>query len=238
MTKYTDMWERVEQRHRPAYEPYVQEMKKAAGMRELVLLGRGGQGAQMMGELLGSALVRMGKHVSVIFMNTGERRGTLTRSYIRYADAPVHFPVSNIYQPDLVVCTDTAVHDLVSLITDVDVPELIHNVGPDGILIVNSAHAPGQLAIDCRGRTATVDAARIALEVLGNEFHTNTCLLGTVAAATKVMDLAFLQQCIREFRNLRGKYLFAGAAGDANCEAARRGFEGLLWAKDAHEDAA
>lgn len=238
MTKYTDMWERVERRHRPAYDPHLQELKRSVAMQELVLLGRGGQGALMMGELLGSALVRMGKYISVISMTTGERRGTLTRSYLRYADAPVHFPASNIYRPDIVVCTDSAVHDLVSLITDVDVPELIHNVGPDGILIVNSAHAPGQLGIDCHSRLATVDAARIALEVLGDEFHTNTCLLGAVAAATKVMDLAFLQQCIREFRNLRGRYLFRGEAGEANCEAARRGFEGLLWAKDAHENAA
>ena len=231
MTKYTEMWERVEGKHKPTYGKYFEEYKKSVNMREVIFLGRGGEGMWMAGELLCSALINMGKYAKVIFMMTGERRGALTRSYIRYADAPTDFPAAYIYKPDELVIGDYSVRNLVSLITDVDVPAMIRRMEPDSLCIINSSKPPQALDLAFAGRLAAVDATNIALKVLGNEFFVNMALVGAYAAATGVMELSFLQQCMKEYRNPRGRKPFSGKAGEVNLEAARLGFEGLRFSE-------
>ena len=68
-------------------------------MKEVRLIGRGGQGVVIAGEMLAYALAVEGNFVSAIPSFTGERRGAPVFTSIRFDDKPVR-EVTQVYNPD------------------------------------------------------------------------------------------------------------------------------------------
>ena len=58
-------------------------------MQQIIIQGRGGQGAQMAGNLLAAAFFAAGRQVQCFATYGGARRGTPVSSFIRVDDRPV-----------------------------------------------------------------------------------------------------------------------------------------------------
>ena len=84
-----------------------------------------------------------------------------------------------------------------------------------GTVIINSAHAPEELAIpEQTGRVAVVDATAIALDEIGRNIP-NTAMLGAFARVTGLVDAQKL------FDNIAAEF------GETNREAARRAYDAV-----------
>lgn len=138
-------------------------------MLQFIVQGRGGQGAQMAGDILANVFFREGKYVQAYATYGGARRGTAVSSFIRVDDQPIRLRC-NIEDPDVIVCFDP------SLLTDV----LLKGANEDTLVLINSAQPPEYFNGLGRFRIATIDAMAIAQENnLGR--IVNTTLVGAVA---------------------------------------------------------
>lgn len=96
-------------------------------MLEIIIHGRGGQGAQTAGNLLAQAFFREGREVQSIATYGGARRGTPVTSMIRVDDKPVRLRC-DIERPDAIVCFDRTLLDA----------RLLDRAGSDTTILVNS----------------------------------------------------------------------------------------------------
>ena len=77
-------------------------------MHEIRIHGRGGQGAVMAGGILAAALVLEGKFVVAVPSFGFERRGAPVASFLRLDDREIR-QMTNIYNPDCILCIDPTV---------------------------------------------------------------------------------------------------------------------------------
>jgi pyruvate ferredoxin oxidoreductase gamma subunit len=167
--------------------------------------GRGGQGVVTAAELLSTAAFNQGRSAQAIPSFGSERTGAPVLSFCRVDDRPIrsHDPVTT---PDAVVVQDP---------TMLHLPGILDGLRPEGLLLVNSTHAPGDLGLDgLPARVVTVPATDLSRERLGRPLP-NTVLLGALAGLTGVVTLEAVQEAIRA--------RFRGAAGDLNAALAADG---------------
>jgi pyruvate ferredoxin oxidoreductase gamma subunit len=133
-------------------------------------------------------------------------------SFCRLSDRPIRTrePVA---APDaLIVLDSTLIHQV----------DLFDGLGPDGYLLLNSSRTLkdlrlGDLTGRLRpGRALSIPAGEVARRHLGRPLP-NAALLGGFAALTGKLQLAPVQDAIRE--------RFPGSAGEANAAAAAECFE-------------
>jgi len=74
-------------------------------MLQLIVVGRGGQGAQTAGNMLAQTFFDQGDHVQAFSTYGGARRGTPVFSFIRVDDAPIRVRC-NIDKPNALLCFD------------------------------------------------------------------------------------------------------------------------------------
>ncbi len=163
-------------------------------MIEIRIHGRGGGGAVTSARLLALAAIREGKQ-AVAFPSFGpERRGAPVLAFVKLDDKPIRVR-SEVQEPDIVLVLDP------SLLCVVDVTSGLKN---EGIIIVNSKRKPEEMKADFSGpwRFATVDASKIAQEVIGVPI-VNTSMLGALAKATKVVGQEYLDEAIKEVFSAR-----------------------------------
>ncbi len=79
-------------------------------MREIIILGRGGQGAQTAGNLLARAYFQEGKYVQTFATYGGARRGTPVLASLRVDDKPVRLRC-NIETASAMLCFDDSLLD-------------------------------------------------------------------------------------------------------------------------------
>ena len=159
---------------------------------EIRFHGRGGQGAVIASELLAQAAFLEGKHPQSFPFFGVERRGAPVTAYTRIDDAPIQIRTS-ITDPDIVVVLDAG------LLRTINVTA---GLKPEGLLLVNSEHAPDRLETPFKGRIATVDATGIALaHGLGSKATpiTNTAVLGALARASGVVSLDSVRKAVERF---------------------------------------
>lgn len=112
--------------------------------------------------------------------------------------------------PNIVVVVDP------TLIGAIDVTKgLVEN----GTIIANTDKQPEELGrrLGVRNaRVCTVDAVRIALDILGRPIY-NTAMLGALARGVKLVTLESINRVIRE--------RFPGAVGEKNIAAIARAYE-------------
>jgi len=151
--------------------------------------GRGGQGAVTSAELLAQAAISEGKYAQAFPSFGPERRGAPVLAFVRISTKEPIRIRAEITQPDVVVVLDPGLLRIVNVTS---------GLKANGILVVNTRKQAAQLrkefGFNCL--LATVDATKIAKEVLGVPI-TNTTMVGAVVRATGVVKLESLVEPLK-----------------------------------------
>ena len=184
-------------------------MTNTAGLVEIIWHGRGGQGAVTSAELLAQAAINEGKYAQAFPAFGPERRGAPVVAFVRIDnDKPIRVR-AEIEEPDIVVVLAA------ELLRVVDVGS---GLKASGILVLNTPKAAEEIIkeFSFKWTLATVDATRIALEMLGVPI-VNTTMIGALLKAAGVTKLESLLEPL--------KHRF-GRLADKNINAMQRAYEG------------
>lgn len=138
-------------------------------MLQLIIHGRGGQGAQLAGEILAAAFFAEGKYVQAYATYGGARRGTAVSSFVRVDDKPILLRC-DIEVPDVVLCFDT------SLLTS----GVLQSYGDKTTVLVNTSRDSEQFVNSGRALVVKIDALGIARDNGLGRF-VNSALIGACA---------------------------------------------------------
>lgn len=157
------------------------------GMLQIIIQGRGGQGAQMAGTLLAMAFFAEGREVQSFATYGGARRGTPVSSFIRVHDRPIRVRC-DIEQADAVLCFDASLLE----------GRLLAAAAPGALIVVNSRRPRAQFAAELPGyRVIPVDGIGIS-QRNGLGRIVNSALLGGFACALEDPSLATLSRIVAE----------------------------------------
>jgi len=151
---------------------------------EIRLHGRGGQGAVTSAELLAQAAISEGKNAQAFPAFGPERRGAPVLAFVRVdAERPIRVR-SEVIQPDIVVVLDPGLLRIVNVTA---------GLKDGGMVVINTAKQSEQIRqeFEIKGPLATIDATRIARELLGVPI-VNTTMIGALLKATGVVKLESL----------------------------------------------
>jgi len=177
-------------------------------MYEIRFHGRGGQGAVLASKILAKALVEEGKCVKAIPSFGFERRGAPVEAYLRFDDNVIR-QVTNIYNPDCVICLDPTLPKVV---------DIFSNVREDGIWVQATKKSFEQLDVPTTiSRVGLCDAFGIALDIFGRTI-TNSIMLGSFTRTTGLVSLDSLCKGMESVA-------FRDAALDKNIRAIQRGYD-------------
>ncbi len=139
-------------------------------MLEIVIAGRGGQGAVTAAELLANAAFLSGYYAQAFPKFGPERRGAPVEAYCRISEKEILLR-SHIYEPDVLVILDEKLIEIAN-------PK---RVKKNGVIVLNGKKKPKTIKSYC------VDATKIAIKHLGVPI-VNTAMLGAVV---KVLNKEF-----------------------------------------------
>ncbi len=175
---------------------------QAPNIIEIIIHGRGGQGAVTTGRLLAVAAFH-DKKFSQAFPNFGvERTGAPSHSYCRISSEPIKIR-SQVYAADIILVLDA------SLIEALDISKELKT---GSIVVVNSHKKSDEMRIKLpalekmNAKLFTVDASSIAMKIF-NKPIVNTPILGAFAAITKIVSLGSLNRAVDEVFAEKGKQL-------------------------------
>jgi len=152
---------------------------------QIIIQGRGGQGAQTAGNLLAAAFFAQGMQVQSFASYGGARRGTPVSSYIRVAERPIRVRC-DIEQADAILCFDASLLEA----------RLLGAARPNTLIVVNSARDSRHFAAALSGyRVIPVDALALARRH-GLGRIVNSVLLGAFARAIEAPPLEALARTI------------------------------------------
>jgi len=154
-------------------------------MLQVIIQGRGGQGAQLAGSLLAMAFFAEGREVQSFATYGGARRGTPVSSFIRVDDKPIRLRC-DIERADALLCFDASLLE----------GRLLAAAGPRTLIVVNSRLPAAHFAQALPGyRVLPVDGLEIAA-AHGLRRIVNSALLGAFAAAVGAPKLETLDATI------------------------------------------
>ncbi|MEM2889144.1 MAG: pyruvate ferredoxin oxidoreductase subunit gamma [Candidatus Bathyarchaeia archaeon] len=171
--------------------------------------GRGGQGIVTVSRLLAYAALLDGKYVQAFPEFGPERRGAPVTGYTRISDEPITIH-SHIYNPHVVVIVDPTLIGTVNMTS---------GLVKDGTIVANTEKDSASLKQDLKVEKAkifTVNATRIALDVLGRPIY-NTAMLGALVKASPLVTLDSIDKVVKE--------RFPGAVGEKNVAVIKRAYE-------------
>ena len=152
---------------------------------EVIIQGRGGQGAQLAGNLLAMAFFAEGREVQSFATYGGARRGTPVSSFLRVDDAPIRVRC-DIERADALLVFDASLLE----------GRLLATAGPGTLIVVNSRRTPAQFAADLPGyRVLPVDGIGIS-QRHGLGRIVNSALLGAFIRALEAPSFAALADVI------------------------------------------
>lgn len=153
---------------------------------QIIVQGRGGQGAQMAGDILANVFFREGKYVQAFATYGGARRGTLVSSFIRVDDRPIRLRCG-IERPDVIVCFDPSLLNA----------DLLSGATENTLVVINSPKAPEYYEHLGEFKVVTVDAKTVAkANQLGRIM--NTAVVGAVAGVMGQPGLEVLREVVAE----------------------------------------
>ena len=178
-------------------------------MLQIVIQGRGGQGAQTAGSLLAMAFFAEGRQVQSFASYGGARRGTPVSSFIRVDDRPIRVRC-DIEQADAILCFDASLLE----------GRLLAAARPDTLIVVNSSHTPAEFAGKLPGyRVIPVDGIAISRRH-GLGRIVNSALLGALARAIEAPKLEALTRTLTaEAPKLHAENIAACADGYRSVDA-------------------
>lgn len=161
-------------------------------MKEIRLHGRGGQGVVKAAHVIVKSIVNDGKYAQFIPFFGVERKGSPVYGFLRASDKDIRIK-TQVYTPDILLVFDD------SLLSDA---RIFEGFKPEGTLVLNTAKPVEELGLPFMPCClATVDATKIALEVLGISIP-NTVMLG---AFSQVTGLVKMEQLLPEVEANFGK---------------------------------
>ena len=175
-------------------------------MLEIRFHGRGGQGAVTGVRVLATALYYDGKFTQGIPMYGTERRGAPVVSFLRVGEERIN-ERDLVHEPDLVVVLDPLLGQTVP-VTD--------GLKKGGLVLINHPRDGRQTGLGGPFKVATVDATKIAMEVLGRPI-TNTAILGAFAKVTGLVTLESLEKAVLK--------QWPGNIGNVNIRAVKRAYD-------------
>lgn len=159
--------------------------KRDKRLLQIIIQGRGGQGAQTAGNLLAMAFFAEGRHVQSFASYGGARRGTPVSSYIRVDDRPIRVRC-DIEQADAILCFDASLLE----------GRLLATARADTLIVVNSSRTAEQFAETFPGyRIIPVDGISISRRH-GLGRIVNSTLLGAFARAIEAPKLEALTRTL------------------------------------------
>ena len=181
---------------------------RLAGVYQVRIHGRGGQGVVTSAELLSLAAFLDGRHAQAFPSFGSERTGAPVVAFCRVADEAIrsHEPIT---RPDAVVVQDPTLLQMIDVFDGLD---------PHGVALVNSSRSADALGLGGlverlpAGHVRTVPATELARQHLGRPMP-GAPLLGALAGLTAIASLVALEAAIRQ--------RFDGAVGRGNAAAAR-----------------
>ncbi len=173
-------------------------------MLEIIVQGRGGQGAQTAGNLLALAFFEEGNEVQSFASYGGARRGTPVTSMIRIDDKPIRLRC-DIERPDAILCFDRTLLEA----------QLLPLADRDTLIMVNSAESPEDHSRLGDYRIFPIEAVTIAQQY-GLGRIVNSVLLGAFCRLLGAPALDTMSATISES---------APDKADENVAACRAGFE-------------
>jgi len=185
-----------------------------AGLFQVRIHGRGGQGVVTAAEMLSVAAFDEGRFAQAFPSFGSERTGAPVVSYCRIDDVPIRTR-EPVMAPDALIIQDaTLVHQV----------DLLAGLTAHGYVLVNTSRRIDELfsaesvaSFDV-GRFVTCPATDLAQEYLGRPLP-NAALLGGFAALTGRVSLAALERAVRE--------RFSGATGERNVAAAAAAYDAV-----------
>jgi pyruvate ferredoxin oxidoreductase gamma subunit len=134
--------------------------------------------------LVAQAAIAAGRYATAFPSFGPERRGAPVVAFARVADEPIRVR-SKVYEPDVVIVLDPSLLDIANP-TD--------GLKAEGTFVVNAAGDPAAIAekLGFKGKVATVDASRIAREVIGLPI-TNTTMVGALLKGTGILAVEELE---------------------------------------------
>ena len=172
--------------------------------------GRGGQGAVTSAELLAQAAIKEGKYAQAFPSFGPERRGAPVSAFVRISNEPIRIR-AEITEPDVVVVLDPSLLRMINVTS---------GLKDGGTFLINTKKSTKEIRTEfgIKQRLATIDATKVAQELLGVPI-TNTTMIGAVIRATNVVKLESLVEPLQ--------HRF-GRLGDRNVNAMQRAYEETL----------
>lgn len=178
-------------------------------MKEIRIHGRGGQGSVTAAEMIAIAAFLDGKYSQAFPAFGVERRGAPVMAFARIGKKPIRTR-SQIYNPDYVIVQD---------VTLLDVVDVAGGIKQDGKILINTDKSEADIDLKTGAKIITIDATRIAMNILGRPI-VNTTMLGAFCGATGEIGLEGLNKAIME--------RFSGELGKKNVEAIKTAYERVL----------
>jgi pyruvate ferredoxin oxidoreductase gamma subunit len=175
-------------------------------LKEIRLHGRGGQGSVTAAEIIAVAAFADNRFSQAFPAFGVERRGAPVMAFARIADEPIRIR-SQIYEPDYVIVQD---------VTLLDVVNVASGLKDSGMIIINTDKPAEALKLNTKAQVITIDATKIAMEILGRPIA-NTTMLGAFCGASKEIGLESLNKAISE--------RFKGELGRKNLLAIKTAYE-------------
>jgi phenylglyoxylate dehydrogenase gamma subunit len=174
---------------------------------EVRIHGRGGQGAVLACSILAQALIDDGKHAVAIPSFGFERRGAPVAAFLRFDTKPIR-AMTNIYNPDYVVCIDPTVPRTVNIFA---------GLKQGGTVVLTTKAKLEELSFpDAVFHVGLCDAVGIALSIYQKPV-TNAVMLGAFARTTGLLTLTSLKEALQQME-------FRDAGLTENLSAAERGY--------------
>lgn len=156
-------------------------------MLQIIIQGRGGQGAQTAGNLLAMAFFAAGRQVQAFSSYGGARRGTPVSSFIRVDDRPIRLRC-DIERANAILCFDATLLEA----------RLLAAAHSDTLIVVNSAQPRDHFEQALPGlRVIPVDGISISRRH-GLGRIVNSALLGAFARAIEAPALDVLIATLSE----------------------------------------
>ena len=181
-------------------------------LKEIIIHGRGGQGAVTAAQLLAHAAFLEGKWVQAFPYFGAERRGAPVKAFARISDESILMH-SQIYNPDYVIILSSELTQIVNV---------TEGLKKGGLILMNTTKKPEETNLNGQ-RIATIDATGIAIELgllVAGFPVVNTAIVGAFAKATSEIKLESFLKTIRE--------TWSGSAGEKNAKAAEFAYERLI----------
>jgi pyruvate ferredoxin oxidoreductase gamma subunit len=159
-------------------------------MKEVIIIGRGGQGGKSAATILAEAALDGGSFIQSFSEYGAERQGAPVFSYCRIDDKEIRIH-SGVTRPDIVAVIDP------TLITQLPITE---GMPDDGILVLNTTYSPQEIRSRIhlrRCRVFTVNATQISIDCFGKAIP-NTPMLGAIERAAQLVTLPGLKKKITD----------------------------------------